>query len=187
MSNPRIIAGSARGIRLKVAPGDITRPITDKVKGALFNIIGADVLGSTFLDLFGGTGSVGIESLSRGASFAQFVDLNRAAIDVIHTNLEATRLLDKAELTQSDAFNYLNHRSLRQYDYVFVAPPQYKKMWIKALLLIDQHIDWLTPEAWVIVQIDPVEYQKVELTKLKEFDSRIYGSSQLVFYGNFID
>ena len=74
MSNPRIIAGKAKGIRLDVVPGEITRPITDRVKEALFNIIGADIINSTFLDLFGGTGSVGIEALSRGGCFTLFID-----------------------------------------------------------------------------------------------------------------
>jgi len=182
MSSPRIISGSARGIRLKVAPGDITRPITDRVKEALFNIIGPDILDSFFLDLFGGSGSVGIEALSRGAKFAQFIDLNCTAIDAIRNNLESTKLLPKAKLVQSDAFAYISRKSDSAFDYVFIAPPQYKEMWIKALLLIDLHSDWLNPEAWVIIQIDPIEYQKLELKNLKEFDSRKYGSTLLVFF-----
>jgi 16S rRNA (guanine966-N2)-methyltransferase len=185
MSNPRIIAGTAKGIRLKVAPGDITRPITDRVKEALFNIIGSDIFDSSFLDLFGGTGSVGIEALSRGAKFARFIDLNRTAIDAIRNNLEATKLLAKANLVQSDAFNYLSRKTDLTFDYVFIAPPQYKEMWKKSLLLIDQHAEWLNPEAWVIVQIDPIEYQKVDLKNLEEFDSRKYGSTLLIFFGKF--
>jgi 16S rRNA (guanine966-N2)-methyltransferase len=185
MSNPRIIAGSARGIRLKVAPGDITRPITDRVKEALFNIIGSDIIDSYFLDLFGGTGSVGIEALSRGAKFARFIDLNRTAIDAIRTNLDTTKLLPNANLIQSDAFTYLSRKPDLGFDYVFIAPPQYKELWKKALLMIDLHVEWLNPEAWVIVQVDPVEYQKVELKNLEEFDSRKYGSTLLIFYGKF--
>mgnify|MGYP000978798129 CR=1 FL=1 len=71
MSTPRIISGKARGIRLSDVPGNITRPITDMVKTALFNILGEDIVGSSMLDLFGGTGSVGIEALSRGAEFVR--------------------------------------------------------------------------------------------------------------------
>jgi 16S rRNA (guanine(966)-N(2))-methyltransferase RsmD len=185
MSNPRIISGVARGIRLKVAPGDITRPITDRVKEALFNIIGSDIFDSSFLDLFGGTGSVGIEALSRGAKFSRFIDLNRAAIDAIRNNLEATKLLSKANLIQSDAFSFISRKADLTFDYVFIAPPQYKDMWKKGLQLIDQHIDWLNPEAWIIAQIAPNEYQKLDLTNLDEFDSRKYGSTLLVFYGKF--
>lgn len=185
MSNPRIIAGTAKGIRLKVAPGDITRPITDRVKESLFNIIGQDIVDSSFLDLFGGTGSVGIEALSRGASFTRFIDLNRTAINAIRNNLESTKLLPKANLIQSDAFAFLSRTPDLCFDYVFIAPPQYKNMWVKALLLVDQYYGWLNPEAWVIVQIDPVEYKKVELSNLEEFDSRRYGSTLLTFYGKF--
>ena len=104
MSNPRIIAGKARGMRLQDVPGDITRPITDRVKEALFNILGNDILDSSLLDLFGGTGSVGIEALSRGAEFVRFIDLNRAAIQVIRANLEHTHLAEHAQVVQSDAF-----------------------------------------------------------------------------------
>jgi len=92
MGNLRIIAGTARGIRIQSVPGDTTRPITDRVKESLFNIIGPDIVGSTFLDLFGGTGSVGIEALSRGAEAVTFVDLNSKSVNTIRANLAATRL-----------------------------------------------------------------------------------------------
>ena len=120
MSTPRVIAGKARGIRLQDVPGDITRPITDMVKGALFNILGIDVIQSTWLDLFGGTGAVGIEALSRGASYVRFVDLNRSAVNVIKANLEKTKLNQNAEVIQSDAFVYLNRRPDRTFDFVFI-------------------------------------------------------------------
>ena len=92
MSNPRIISGKARGMRLRPVPGDITRPITDRVKESLFNIINVDIQGASWLDLFGGTGSVGIEALSRGAGYVRFIDLNRSAIQTIKDNLVSTRL-----------------------------------------------------------------------------------------------
>lgn len=182
MSTPRVIAGKARGIRLQDVPGDITRPITDMVKGALFNILGVDVIQSTWLDLFGGTGAVGIEALSRGASFVRFIDLNRAAITVIKANLEKTKLSASAEVTQSDAFAYLNRRADRTFDFIFIAPPQYKDMWIQALKTLDSNPGWLQPDTWVIVQIDPVEYQAMALTQLVEFEQRKYGNTILVFY-----
>ncbi|MHB8933930.1 MAG: RsmD family RNA methyltransferase, partial [Bellilinea sp.] len=92
MANPRIIAGTARGTRLTAVPGDITRPITDRVKEALFNIVGADIIGASWLDLFAGTGSVGLEALSRGANYVRLNDLHRQAITTIKTNLTLTRL-----------------------------------------------------------------------------------------------
>ena len=185
MSNPRIIAGSAKGMRLQVAPGDITRPITDRVKEALFNIIGADINESFFLDMFGGSGSVGIEALSRGAEFTRFIDLNRTAIIAIRHNLEFTKLKGKADLVQTDAIHYLSRSPDLKFDYIYVAPPQYKAMWEKALSEIDQNLAWLNDEAWVIVQIDPIEYKNLDLENLKEFDTRRYGSTLLVFFGKF--
>ena len=99
----RVIAGSAKGRKLKLVPGDSTRPIMDKVKEALFNIIGRNIYGAVFLDLFAGTGSVGIEALSRGAKKAVFVDLERKAIDTIQDNLTAAKLSEKAIVKRADA------------------------------------------------------------------------------------
>ncbi len=182
MPNPRIIAGKARGMRLQAVPGDITRPITDRVKEALFNIIGADINASALLDLFGGTGSVGIEALSRGAQFVRFIDLNRAAVSTIQKNLSSTRLAQSAEVIQSDAFSYLRQKPDRQFEYIYIAPPQYKELWQLTLEVLDQNPGWLAPDAWVVVQIDPVEYRQLDFTHFHEFDQRRYGSTFLVFY-----
>lgn len=182
MSNPRIIAGRARGMRLKPVPGDITRPITDRVKEALFNILGADIQGAAFLDLFGGTGSVGIEALSRGAAFVRLVDLNRPAIATIKANLQYTRLEENAEVIQADAFQFLKQNPDRRFDYIYIAPPQYKELWLRAIELLDQNASWLAPDAWTIVQIDPVEYKQIQLGNLVEFDTRRYGSTLIAFY-----
>ena len=92
-------------MRLKQVDASITRPITDRVKEALFNIIGSDINNARILDMFAGTGSVGIEALSRGASYAMFLDVNFRAIDVINSNLRATKLSDKAQVQQADAFD----------------------------------------------------------------------------------
>ena len=83
MGGLRVIAGTARGHKLNSVPGDSTRPITDRTKESLFNILGGDIQGATFLDLFAGTGSVGIEALSRGAIFVRFLDKNQNAIQTI--------------------------------------------------------------------------------------------------------
>ncbi len=178
----RVISGTARGRKLRVAAGDTTRPITDQVKESLFNIIGPDIAGASLLDLFGGTGAVGIEALSRGAAFVRFVDLNRSPIQTIRANLEHCNLAENAEVIRGDAFTLIEQRADRQFDYLYVAPPQYKGMWKQALLAIDTHPDWLSDDAWVIAQIHPTEYEKLELESLDEFDQRLYGSTQLVFY-----
>jgi 16S rRNA (guanine966-N2)-methyltransferase len=165
VSSPRIISGTAKGLRLKSVPGDITRPITDRVKESLFNILGKDIVEATLLDLFGGTGSVGIEALSRGAAYVRFVDLHRAAIATIKANLEHTKLASAAEVVFSDAYALLRQRADRQFDYVYIAPPQFKKMWQPAIQILDENPGWLSSGAWVIVQIAPREYEKLQLNQ----------------------
>ena len=182
MSSPRIIAGKAKGLRLQSVPGDSTRPITDRVKEALFNILATDIVDASFLDLFGGTGSVAIEALSRGASLARMIELNQAAVATIKRNLEFTRLQDHGEVVHSDAFVYLKRPADRCFDYIYVAPPQYKTLWQKTMLGIDANPAWLSEDAWVIVQIHPLEYEKLALANLEEFEQRKYGSTMLIFY-----
>ena len=182
MSNPRIIAGTARGTRLSPVPGDSTRPITDRVKEALFNIIGGDVIDADWFDLFGGTGSVGIEALSRGAQFVRFLEKNRTAMETIKKNLVATHFEHQAEVLLRDTFTVLNFPADRKFHYIYVAPPQYKEMWKRAMQQLDENKSWLTEDGWVIVQIHPIEYEALTLKNLKEFDQRKYGSTLLVFY-----
>ncbi|GAB4532387.1 MAG: 16S rRNA (guanine(966)-N(2))-methyltransferase RsmD [Anaerolineales bacterium] len=178
----RVIRGKARGMRLRSVPGDTTRPITDRVKESLFNILGADVFGSCWLDLFAGTGSVGIEALSNGAAFVRFLDLHRPAIQTIRANLESTRLSAGAEVRLGDAFALLAAPADRAFDYVYIAPPQYRGLWHKALQSLDAHLDWLAEDGWAIVQIHPKEYEEIPLQNLEAFDERKYGSTQLIFY-----
>jgi 16S rRNA (guanine966-N2)-methyltransferase len=182
MSGLRVIAGKARGRRLRAVPGGTTRPITDRTKESLFNILGADIQGAALLDLFAGTGSVGIEALSRGAAYVLFVDLSHRAIDTVHANLAQTGLGDGADVLRMDAFALLENATDRAFDYIYIAPPQYKELWKRALLLLDDHIEWLSQDAWVIAQIHPVEYEPLILQNLTEFNQRRYGSTLLVFY-----
>ena len=179
----RVISGSARGKRLKKVPGDSTRPIMDRVKENLFNILGTSVIDSRWLDLFAGTGQVGIEALSRGAAQVVFTDTIRAAIRTIHENLEATRLVERAIVVQTDAFGYLRSYQREPFDLIYVAPPQYKGMWLEALRIIDEQPErLLTAVGLVIVQIDPKEYQEVPLARLELTDQRRYGNTMLCFY-----
>ncbi len=178
----RVISGSARGRKLKSVPGDTTRPITDKVKEALFDIIGGDVLDSRWWDMFGGTGAVGIEALSRGAAFVRFTDLNRHPVDIIKTNLAATLLTSRAETMRTDAVALLASNADRRFHYIYIAPPQFQQLWSKAVLLLDQNPNWLEDDGWAIVQIAPKEHHDLQLLHLAEFDQRRYGSTLLVFY-----
>jgi len=178
----RVISGSAKGRILKSVPGDTTRPITDRVKESLFNIIGADVFDSNWWDMFAGTGAVGIEALSRGAAFCRFTDLNRAPIDTIKFNLTATRLVSRAETKRADAFSLLAPHPDCAFHYIYIAPPQYQEMWSQALTELDSNLGWLEEDGWAIVQIHPKEYGQLDLNHLMEFDQRKYGSTLLVFY-----
>ena len=182
MGGIRVIGGEARGRKLRLVPGGETRPVSDRVKEALFNILRADVPGCRFLDLFSGTGSVGIEAISRGAAHCVFLDTNRRAIQTIHANLELTGFEDRAEVHRQDAFVYLSRSEDQRFDLVYVAPPQYAGLWNKAVLQIDADPRVLNPDAYVIVQIHPNEYLELTLERLEEFDRRRYGSTALVFY-----
>ena len=178
----RVIAGTARGRKLKSVPGDTTRPVMDRVKEALFNILADDVIDSNWWDLFGGTGAIGIEALSRGASFVRFSDLNRAPIETIKENVEHCGFADQTEVRRGDAFAMLSAKADKSFEYIYIAPPQYKEMWVEALKLVDKNMEWLTDDGTVIVQIDPTEYQQIELSNLVETEQRKYGSTLLIFY-----
>ncbi|MGL4648313.1 MAG: 16S rRNA (guanine(966)-N(2))-methyltransferase RsmD, partial [Caldilineaceae bacterium] len=178
----RVITGKAKGRRLQSVPGDTTRPITDRAKEALFSILSDWIVGTRVLDLFGGTGGVGIECLSRGADFAQFVDNSRAAVDTINANLKHCRLEKQASVERGDSFAFLRMYKSEPFDLIFVAPPQYEGMWKRALLQIDTKPRVLAEYGSVVVQVHPREEEPLELKYLQEYDRRRYGSVMLIFY-----
>ncbi len=182
MSGIRVIGGSARGRRLRLVPGEGTRPISDRVKESLFNIIGADIQEARLLDLFAGTGSVGIEALSRGAEGVVFVDNSQRAIATVQANLKSTGMGQGAEVVRADSFVLLGQGPRWKFDYVYVAPPQYHELWAHAVTALDAHPAWLNPDAWVIAQVHPKEYHELQLARLQVADQRRYGSTLLVFY-----
>jgi len=118
----RVISGTARGRRLKELPGMDTRPTTDKVKESLFNIIQFDIEGRTVLDLFGGTGQLGIEALSRGAARCTFVDMSRQAAAVIHENVKTVGFSGVSSVHQGDALAFLAG-CREKFGLIFLDPP----------------------------------------------------------------
>lgn len=178
----RVISGQAKGRRIKSVPGDTTRPITDRVKEALFNILGSDVMDSHWWDMFGGTGAVGIEALSRGAAFVRFTDSNREPVETIKANLKSTRLETHAEVQRADALSMARSQPDRQFHYIYIAPPQFHGLWMQALSHLADNPGWLAEDGWVIVQIAPKEYLSTTLPALIEFDQRKYGTTLLAFY-----
>ncbi len=178
----RVIAGSARGFKLRSVPGDSTRPITDRAKESLFSILGDWVADARLLDLFGGSGAVGIEALSREAEFVQFVERNRQAVETIRANLTHCKVAEYAQVLQGDSFAFLEGYRGDPFDIIFIAPPQYKELWSRALLLVDSRPELLGDDGVVVVQIDPKEDTPIALRHLVEYDRRRYGSVLLLFY-----
>lgn len=138
----RVITGTARGRRLRELPGAETRPTTDRVKEAVFSIIQFEIEGRTVLDLFAGTGQLGIEALSRGARHADFVDQSRSAAALVQENLALCHLEDRGSVHRGDALAFL--ASARQgYDLILLDPPYGTGLLQKALEAI-QRLDLLT-------------------------------------------
>ncbi len=178
----RVISGSAKGRKLKLVAGDGTRPIMDRAKESLFNLLG-DVADERWLDLFAGTGQVGIEALSRGAAEVVFIDKVRPAIQTIAANLQSTQLAEKGEVIQRDAFVYLAGFGERPFHLIYIAPPQYKKLWIDALERVEKEpATYLTERGIVVVQIAPKEFVELPLTHLSLYEKRKYGNTLFCFY-----
>ena len=137
----RVITGKARGIQLKTPEGMETRPTTDRVKEALFSIIHFDIPGARVLDLFGGTGQLGIEALSRGAKSAVFVDAREESCRLIRENLKRTHLEQDAKVVRSDYLAYLS-RSKEQFDIILLDPP-YAEVFLENALKRITEIDIL--------------------------------------------
>lgn len=177
----RVIAGEAKGRRLFSVPGQSTRPITDRVKESLFNILADCVTESRFLDLFAGTGAVGIEALSRGAREATFVERDERALATIRRNLQVTRLADDAQVVRRDVFKFIARYKGLPFDIIYVAPPQYKGLWARTLHALGGS-PLLAPGTLIVVQIYPKEFEPLDLTHLVLSDKRKYGSTLLCFY-----
>ena len=147
----RVITGSARGRHLKELEGMETRPTTDRVKEGLFNIIQFDIEGRSVLDLFAGSGQMGLEALSRGASEATLVDRSAEAVAIIKENAAKTKLSDKCTVYRSDYLDFIRRFSGKQYDIVILDPPYALKMYKPALkAMLDAGI--LKPTSLIICE-----------------------------------
>lgn len=146
----RVITGSARGIQLKTPEGMQTRPTTDRVKEALFSIIHFDIPGARVLDLFGGTGQLGIEALSRGAASATFVDQSDAACKLIKENLRRTKFETVGKVIRGDYLEYLA-RCREQYDIILLDPP-YAEVFLETALKRIAEIDILRSGGIIVAE-----------------------------------
>jgi 16S rRNA (guanine966-N2)-methyltransferase len=177
---------------LLVVPGKGTRPILDRVKTALFDILRPRISGMRLLDLFAGSGSVGIEALSQGAAHCTFIDLGREAIATVKKNLESTGFSGSAVVRQTNAIDFLK-TTTGPFDFIYIAPPQYKNLWVEAMRVLATRPELLSPPSsdgddeessgLAIVQIDPREYESLrDLGGLREVRQKRYGNTLLVFY-----
>ena len=146
----RVITGKARGVQLKTPDGMLTRPTTDRVKEALFSIIHFEIPGAKVLDLFGGTGQLGIEALSRGAASAVFVDAREDACRLIKENLKRTKLEVDSTVIRSDYLQYLN-RCKDKFDIIILDPP-YAEVFLENALNIITEIDILQSGGIIIAE-----------------------------------
>lgn len=149
----RVIAGSARNLLLKTPDGFDTRPTTDRIKETLFNVLQNDVPGAVVIDFFAGSGSIGIEALSRGAKKAYFVENGRQALECIVQNVKHTHFEDKSTVISQDALNCLYQIHESSVDIVFMDPP-YNKNLEKELLTAIKDMPYITADTLFVVEAD---------------------------------
>lgn len=176
----RVISGTARGTRLKTPEGLLTRPTTDRVKEAIFSIIQFEVEGSRFLDLFGGSGQMGIEALSRGAASAVIVDGRREACRLIQDNLRLTRLAPKAKVVQSDYLAYLD-RCRETFDLIFLDPP-YAEVFLENALKKISEIDILSSRGIIICERPADKLLEFEIPGLTRGKDYRYGKTWVTIF-----
>jgi 16S rRNA (guanine966-N2)-methyltransferase len=176
----RVIAGEAKGRRLRGPRGTEVRPTSDKVKEALFSILGDRVKDARMLDLFAGAGGIGIEALSRGAAHLDFVESDEALADILEQNLTACGFSARAEVHRSDAFRFIK-QIRRPYDLVFADPP-YHTWQLKKLLPVLGRGVMITPDGLTVVE----HFRKIKLPTrighLETVRSYEYGDTILTLY-----
>ncbi len=177
----RVISGSARGLKLKAPDGLSTRPTTDRIKESLFNIISADLYDCCFLDLFSGSGGIGIEALSRGAKKAVLVDSDFKSIAVIKDNIKSARVSDRAEVLKCDvnaAVAKLGSRN-EKFDIIFMDPP-YNRGFVESALKSIVKADILNNDGYIIAE-QSKEDDLPEIEGLSVFRIKDYKITKMTF------
>ncbi len=179
----RVISGSARGHKLKTIKGIDTRPTSDKVKGSAFNIIAAEIVDSNVLDAFAGTGSLGIEALSRGAKKAVFIDKSIDSCGIIRENLAHTKLADQAEVYLTDYKSGIERLYRKGYKFglVFLDPP-YNKNFIQNTLKLVAKNDIINDDGIIVAEHSHSDKLPESCGKLKAVDTRKYGDTMITIY-----
>lgn len=179
----RVVAGKARSLQLMTVPGMDVRPTTDRIKETLFNMITNEVPGSRFLDLFAGSGGIGIEALSRGADHVVFVDKNRAAIQCVRKNLEHVKLSEDATVLQMDAVAAIAQLEQKKetFDVIFMDPP-YDCGLEKQLLLRLADSMLVTEDTLIIVEASlTTEFDYLEENGYAVRKDKIYKTNRHIF------
>ena len=178
----RVIAGTAKRLQLKTVEGMDTRPTTDRIKETLFNMISEYLADSNFLDLFSGSGAIGIEALSRGAAHASFVEQSKHAMSCIRENLAYTRLVERAELYETDVLNALSRLEGRNvFDYIFMDPP-YDQLLEKKVLEYLSGSNLLSKDGLIIVEASlNTDFSYVDKLGFKIIKEKIYKTNKHVF------
>ncbi len=179
----RVISGKAGGLRLESVKGQAVRPTADRIKESLFNIIRPIVCDAHVLDLFAGTGALGIEALSRGAQFVTFIDRNRECVSVVKSNLQHTGFAEQAEVYLSNFEDGLRRIAgmKRKYDLVFLDPPYGKGFEYKAVELLI-YFNLIRTDGIIVIENEQKDILPETLNCLKRVDERGYGRTALNFY-----
>lgn len=179
----RVISGSARGRSLKAVPGMGTRPTTDKVKEAIFSMIGPYFDGEYVLDLFAGTGGLGIEALSRGAESAIFVDMDPKSIEVIKQNLKTVKLESQAEVYRNDAMRAIKalEKRAKGFDLIFLDPP-YKMTNVDEMMLDLAQRGLVQEDATVMVEHDASHTYPEQIGDFRQIRVANYGETTVTIY-----
>jgi 16S rRNA (guanine(966)-N(2))-methyltransferase RsmD len=179
----RVIAGKAKRIRLKTIEGFETRPTTDRIKETLFNMISQMIADCDFLDLFSGSGAIGIEALSRGAKTAVFVENNKSAVDCINDNLHTTELKDNATVMNTDVISAIRTLELqgKVFDVIFMDPP-YNKQLEKQVIEVLQNSNLVYCDTVIIIEASlDTDFQYLEDTKFSIYKQKEYKTNKHVF------
>lgn len=178
----RIISGKARGTKLYTLEGQNTRPTLDRVKESLFNIIQNEIQGCIFLDLFSGSGAIGLEAVSRGAKKAILCDNSKEAINIIKKNIEKTHMQEQVELYQTSFTKLLKENIKEKIDIAYIDPP-YDTNFVYEAVKIMTEKDMLTENSIIIVETDQEKRIKQEINNLEIeiIDQRKYGRAHLIF------
>jgi 16S rRNA (guanine966-N2)-methyltransferase len=177
----RIIGGNCGGRRLVSVKGSRVRPTTDKHRESIFNILSSETKGATVLDLFAGTGALGIEALSRGAEFAVFVDVYREAVAAISENLRTCSMENRAKIFRRDALKNLNCLGTFAFDLVFMDPPYDAEAVAPALLNLEKR-GCLENEALIVAEHSLYEPFGDDLENFRLTDRRRYGKTLVSFF-----